>query len=141
MATVDGKLEMLRAVPLFASMHPKDLESVGRLADTLDLPAGKTLMRQGDNGGEMYVISTGQVAVARNGNHIANLGPGEAVGEMSLLSEGPRLATVTTTEPTTVFVIGHREFHTLLADSEELRRCILDNLAKRVRMLDESGTL
>ena len=60
---------------------------------------------------------------------------------MSLLSEGPRLATVTTLEPTTVFVLGHREFHTLLADSAELRQCIFDNLAKRIRMLDESGTL
>ncbi len=46
-----------------------------------------------------------------------------------------------TLEPTTVFVIGHREFHTLLDDSAELRTCILDNLANRVRTLDEKGTL
>jgi hypothetical protein len=38
-------------------------------------------------------------------------------------------------------VIGHREFHTLLADSADLRQCIFDNVAKRIRMLDESGTL
>ena len=141
MAPADAKLEMLKAVPLFASMRGKDLEAVERLADTVDMQAGRTLMKQGDHGNEMYVIASGSVRVERNGKEIATLGPGQAVGEMSLLSEGPRLATVTTLEPTTAFVIGHREFHTLLADSAELRQCILDNLARRVRMLDEQGTL
>ena len=138
---VDSKLELLKSVSLFASMGRKELESVERLADTLDIEAGRTLLKQGDHGNEMYVIATGSVRVERNGKEIATLGPGQAVGEMSLLSEGPRLATVTTLEPTTVFVLGHREFHTLLADSAELRQCIFDNLAKRIRMLDESGTL
>ena len=141
MAGADTKREMLQAVSLFASMRPKELDSVERLADTLDVDAGRILMKQGDHGNEMYVIASGSVRVERNGKEIATLGPGQAVGEMSLLSEGPRLATVTTLEPTTAFVLGHREFHTLLADSAELRQCILDNLARRIRMLDESGTL
>ena len=141
MARPDAKLEMLRAVPLFSSMRGKDLEAVERMADTVDLPAGKALMRQGDEGGEMFVIASGTVRVERNGKEIATLGPGQAVGEMSLLSEGPRLATVTTLEPVTAFVLGHREFHTLLADSPELRQCIFDNLATRIRMLDDRGTL
>jgi CRP/FNR family transcriptional regulator, cyclic AMP receptor protein len=141
MAPADAKLEMLKAVPLFASMRGKDLEAVERLADTVDMQAGKMLMKQGDHGNEMYVIASGSVRVERNGKEIATLGPGQAVGEMALLSEGPRLATVTTLEPTTAFVLGHREFHTLLADSAELRQCILDNLAKRIRMLDDKGTL
>jgi CRP/FNR family cyclic AMP-dependent transcriptional regulator len=138
MARVDTKLEMLRAVPLFASMRPKDLESLGRLADTIDLPAGKTLMRQGDHGGEMFVISSGSVAVEREGRRVATLGRGETVGEMALLSEAPRRATVTTLEATTVFAIQHREFHTLMNDSAELRNCIFENLAKRVLELDQS---
>ena len=141
MAPVDTKLEMLKGVPLFASMRPGDLAAVERMADTLDIPAGKTLMRQGDYGNEMYVIASGSVRVERDGREIVTLGPGHAVGEMALLSEGPRVATVTTLEPTTAFVIGHREFHTLMADSAELRQCIFDNLASRVRRLDESGTL
>jgi len=137
----DAKLEMLRAVPLFSSMRGRDLEAVGRLADTVDVAEGKALMRQGEQGNEMFVIASGSVRVERNGTEIATLGRGQAVGEMALLSEGPRLATVTTLEPTTVFVLGHREFHTLLDDSAELRQCILDNLATRIRMLDEKGTL
>ena len=141
MAQADAKLQMLKAVSLFASMRGKDLEAVERLADTLDMPAGKMLMKQGDHGSEMYVIASGSVRVERNGKEIATLGPGHPVGEMALLSEGARLATVTTLEPTTAFVIGHREFHTLLADSAELRQCIFDNLAKRIRELDDQGTL
>ena len=137
----DSKLELLRSVSLFASMGRKELESVERLADTIDLPAGKTLLRQGDHGNEMYVIASGSVRVERNGKEIATLGPGNAIGEMALLSEGPRSATVTTLEPTTVFALGHREFHTLMADSASLRQCIFDNLAKRIRTLDDGGTL
>jgi CRP-like cAMP-binding protein len=136
---VDTKLEMLRAVPLFAAMRQRDLEAVERLADTVDLPAGQVLMRQGQTGNELFVISSGSVSVERNGREVARLGPGDTVGEMSLLSEGPRLATVTTLEPTTAFVLGHREFHTLLDDSAELRQCILDSLAKRIRILDTDG--
>jgi CRP-like cAMP-binding protein len=138
---VDSKLELLKSVSLFSSMGRKELESVERLADTIDLPAGKTLLRQGDHGNEMYVIASGSVRVERNGQEIATLGPGNAVGEMALLSEGPRSATVTTLEPTTVFALGHREFHTLMADSAALRQCIFDNLAKRIRTLDQGGTL
>lgn len=141
MAAADAKMEMLKGVSLFSSMSRKDLESVERLADEVDIPAGRALIQQGEHGNEMYVIAKGSVRVERNGKEIATLGPGQAVGEMSLLSEGPRLATVTTLEPTTMFVLGHREFHTLLADSADLRQCIFDNLAKRLRMLDESGTL
>lgn len=141
MATADTKLEMLRSVPLFAKMSRKDLEAVGRLADTVDIPAGRALMRQGEPGDEMYVIATGSVRVERNGIEVNMLGPGQAVGEMSLLSEGPRIATVTTLEPTTAFVLGHREFHTLLADSADVRQCILESLADRIRMLEEKGAL
>jgi CRP/FNR family transcriptional regulator, cyclic AMP receptor protein len=141
MAPADLKLDMLKAVPLFASMRRKDLEALGRLADTLDMPAGKVLMRQGDNGNEMYVIASGSVRVERDGDEVVTLGPGNAVGEMALLSEGPRNATVTTLEPTTAFVLGHREFHTVLADSTELRQCIFDNLTGRIRMLDKDATI
>jgi CRP/FNR family cyclic AMP-dependent transcriptional regulator len=139
MAAADTKRAMLEGVPLFASMRARDLDSVERLADTVDLPAGHVLMRQGQTGNEMFVFASGSASVDRNGKEIGRLGPGDVAGEMSLLSEGPRFATVTIVEPATVFVLGHREFHTLLDDSGELRRCILDAVAKRIRTLDSDG--
>jgi CRP-like cAMP-binding protein len=134
-----SKLDRLRAVSLFAGMRARDLEAVERLADTVDLPAGHVLMRQGEVGNEMFVIEAGSVKVERDGRELGRRGPGGVLGEISLLSEGPRTATVTTLEPTTAFVIGHREFHTLMADSSELRDCILDSVASKIRALDAAA--
>jgi CRP-like cAMP-binding protein len=136
MGTGDVKLDLLRTVPLFADLGRKELEAVGRLADTVDVPADKVLMREGQSGAEMFVIASGSVIVERDGREVARLGQGKVVGEIALLSEGPRTATVTTAEPSTLFVLGHREFHTLLADSAEVRRCVFDELARRIRAVE-----
>ena len=135
----DAKRDLLKGVPLFAAMRPRDLDSVERLADTVEVPDGHVLMRQGQTGNELFVIASGTAVAERNGHEVGRLGPGDVVGEMSLLSEGPRLATVTMLEPGTLFVLGHREFHTLLDDSAELRQCILDAVARRIRILDDDG--
>ena len=137
MAATDSKLEMLRKVSLFHAMRPKELEAVAQLADTVDVPAGHVLMRQDASGGEMFVIASGRVRVERNGRELAELGPGQVVGEMALLSEAPRVATVTTTEPTTMFVLAHREFHSLMDQSPEVRQCVFDAVARRIQMLEE----
>lgn len=137
MAPTDPKLDMLRGVSLFGTMSGKELEAVGRLADTVDVPEGHVLMRQGASGGEMFVIASGGVRVERDGRDLGRLGPGDVVGEMALLSEGPRNATVTTTEPSTLFVLAHREFHSLMDQSADVRRCVLDAVAGRLRTLDE----
>ena len=135
----DPKLEMLRGVSLFATLGRAELETVARLADEMEVPAGKVLMRQGETGQQMFVIASGSVLVERDGRELARLGPGDVVGEMALLSEGPRTATATAAEPTTVFVVAHREFHSLLDVSAEVRRCVLDSLAKRIRALDAAS--
>lgn len=132
----DAKLDMLRTVPLFRDLGRKELETVGRLADTLDVPEGKVLMREGESGSEMFVVGTGSVSVVRDGREVARLGPGHVVGEIALLSEGPRTATVVAAEPSTLFVLAHREFHTLMEDSSEVRRCVMDELARRLRGLE-----
>ena len=136
MAATDTKREMLRAVSLFGTLSKRELAAVEQLADTVDLPAGHVLMRQGASGGEMFVIASGGVVVDRNGREVATLGPGSVVGEMALLSEGPRTATVTTTEPSTLFVLAHREFHSLMDVSAEVRNCVLNAVAHRIRELE-----
>jgi CRP-like cAMP-binding protein len=130
---------MLRNVSLFATMSPKELAAVGQLADTVDVPAGHVLMRQGSSGGEAFVIAAGNVLVEHDGVEVAKLGPGDVVGEMALLSEGTRNSTVTTTEPSTLLVLAHREFHSLMDQSADVRRCVFDAVAKRLAMLEEMG--
>ena len=67
---------------------------------------------------------------------IAERGPGEVLGEIALLSEGPRTATVTTKEPCRLFVLGHREFHALMDRYPAIRLQVLDGLAGRIRGLE-----
>jgi CRP-like cAMP-binding protein len=136
MAAIDTKREMLRAVSLFGTLSDRELAAVEQLADTVDVPAGHVLMRQGASGGEMFVIVSGGVVVDRDGRELASLGPGSAVGEMALISEGPRTATVTATEPSTLFVFAHREFHSLMDASAEVRDCVLNAVAHRIRELE-----
>jgi len=137
MAATDSKLEMLRKVPLFATMKDKELAAVEQLADTVDVPAGHVLMRQGSSGGEMFVIASGALSVERDGREVARVGPGEVVGEMALLSEAPRNATVTATEPSTLFVLAHREFHSLLDQSADVRKCVFDAVAQRIQAIED----
>jgi CRP-like cAMP-binding protein len=139
MATADSKLQMLRSVPLFKNLRQRDIDEVERLADVVDVPAGQVLMREGQTGNEMFVLVSGAATIHRAGRQLMQVGPGAVLGEMALISEGPRNATVTVTEPSSLVVIGHREFHTLLNDSPELLRSIFDSLGDRIRNLDDAA--
>ena len=136
MAPKDPKLALLGSIPLFARLGARELQRLGELFDQVDVPAGKVLMRQGQTGGEMFVVAGGRLAVERDGVYIADRGPGDVIGEIALLSEGPRTATVTATEPCQLFVLGHREFHSLMNEQPALRLQILDGLAQRIRALE-----
>lgn len=136
MAPTDPKLDLLHSIPLFARLGQRELERLGQLTDEIDVPAGKVLMRQGEHGAEMFVVASGRIAVERDGRRIAERGAGEVVGEIALLSEGPRTATVTTTEPSRLFVVGHREFHALMDEQPSIRLHVLDELARRLRALE-----
>lgn len=136
MAGKDAKLELLKSIPLFAHLGNAEMLRLGQLTDEIDLPAGRVLMRQGERGSEMFVLASGRVNVERDGRMIAERGPGEVFGEMALLSEGPRVATVTTTEPSRLFVVGHREFHALIDELPTFRLQVLEGLAGRIRELE-----
>ena len=89
--------------------------------DEVDVPAGYVLMRQGDVGREMFVIASGRVVVEQDGKQVNELGPGGVLGEMALISEAPRSATVRVVEPARLFVAGHREFHSLMDSNPTIR--------------------
>jgi CRP/FNR family cyclic AMP-dependent transcriptional regulator len=137
MATqTDQKLELLKRVPLLSGLGKRDIEEVGRLADEIDLPAGHVLTREGASGHEFFVIIDGTVRVDRGGVSIGSLGPGDFLGEIALVDDGPRTATATTESPAKLLVVGHREFHSLMAQFPTIQTCVLQALAKRVRSLD-----
>src|SRR5262245_57248266 len=124
----DPKVDLIASVSMFDGLKQRELEQVAQLMDEVDFPAGKVVMRQGETGNARFVLSSGRVSIERNGRVVNERGPGSAIGEMSLLSEGPRTATVTTLEPVRALVAGHREFHSLMEDSKTLRLHILEGL-------------
>ena len=132
----DQKLELLKATPLLAELNRHELEEVGRLADEVDVPAGRVLMREGDSGQEFFVIIDGQVRIERGGKVLRTLGPGDFFGEVALLSEGPRTATATVETPAQLLVLAHREFHSLMSQFPSIQTSVLNCLATRLRRLE-----
>ncbi len=132
----DQKLELLKRTPLLAELGRRELEEVGRLADEVDVPAGRVLMREGETGQEFFVLVDGSVSINRDGRHVRTLEPGDFFGEVALLSEGPRTATATAETPSKLLVLAHREFHSLMAQFPSIQTSILSCLATRLRRLE-----
>lgn len=132
----DAKLDLLHSIPLFSRLNRSDLELLGKLTDEMEVPAGRVLMREGESGSEMFIIASGHVRVDHDGETLAELGPGDWLGEMAILSEGTRTATATTNEPTRAFVVAHREFHSLMDKMPSVRAAVLDCVAERLRRLE-----
>ena len=139
MSRKDAKLESLARVPLFAGLGKRELQRVGQLTDVMDLPAGRVLMRQGEWGSEMMVILDGRAKAERDGAVVGEIGPGGVAGEMALLAEGPRNATVTLLTDASLLVVGHREFHALMDEMPSVRAQVFEGLARRLLALESAS--
>ena len=135
----DEKLALLQRIPLFNGLDKHRLERLGTLAEEVDVPAGKVLIRQGDSGGDLMILASGQVAVDRDGVRINTLGAGDFFGEIALIDGGTRTATITTESPSRLVVLGHREFHAMMDELPSVAAQILATLAHRIRRLDDGA--
>ena len=133
---MDQKVELLGRLPLFAHMGRRDLEALAARCEEVDVPAGKVLAEQGHNGTEFFVLADGAVSVERDGVHVRDLGPGESFGELALLANIARTATVTTTQPSRLIVLGAREFATLRMDHPEIENRLLRTIVDRLAALE-----
>ena len=134
---MDQKLELLSKVPLLDGLDRRGLEEVGRLADEVDLPAGRVAARQGSSGDEFFVIIDGTVRIERDGELLRELGPGDFFGELALLGKVGRTATATCVTACRLLVVGHREFHELLTRFPTIQGAVLESVAKRIARLEE----
>jgi len=128
-------LTTLHHVPLFASCTRKELQSIVASGDEVSLAAGKALIEQGQLGREAFIVLKGIVSVRKNGRRIARLGAGSIVGELALLDNGPRTASVVCDTDVDVFVLDQRHFQKVLDEIPTLTRKLLTQLAGRVREL------
>jgi CRP-like cAMP-binding protein len=128
----DAKVDLLKAVPLFAGCSKAELQRVASLADELDLGEGATLIREGERGREFLVIASGTVKVTRKGKTIRDLGAGDYVGEIALVADVPRTATVTATSPVRLLVITDRAFRSVLEQMPSIATKVLQSLGQRL---------
>jgi len=124
--------ERLAEIPLFTGLSKKELAAVSGLATRLDLVAGKELTKQGETGNEFVIILDGEVDVVIDGNVVATRGPGDYFGEIALLSERPRTATVVAKTPVSIEVIGRREFRALVDDQPAIEAQLRAVMAERL---------
>ena len=116
----NAKVELIKRVPLFAELGRKELDEVASIADEIDLPGGRDLTVEGQSGREFMVIIEGEASVTRGDNEINRLGAGDFFGEIALLEDRPRTATVRAETPIRALVITDRSFRTLLEHSPEI---------------------
>ena len=110
----DAKIELLKKVPLFAGCSKNELRQLAKIADELDLREGTVLTREGRPGREFFVLIDGTAEVTKKGKKIADLGPGDWLGEIALITDSPRTATVTATSPVDVLVVTDRRFRSVV---------------------------
>lgn len=128
----DGKVELIRKVPLFSKLKKKELEGVAHIADELDLPEGKTMAIEGDRGREFFVLLEGEAEVTKGEQRINTMREGDFFGEIALVTHMPRTASVTATTPVRVLVITERDFAALIKRSPDIARGVAEALAERI---------
>ena len=131
--------DRLDKIPLFEHLSAKQLAAVDALVTTVDVSAGRELIRQGEPGREFILVVDGEAEVSRDGKVLATRGPGTFFGETALLLDQPRNATVVAKTAMTIEVIDRKDFKRLLDEHPDLHAPLLDATAQRLAQLDESG--
>lgn len=133
------KLKALQSVPLFSGLSKKELKSVASLTTEMVADEGTTLVTQGELGREAMILMDGAVVVRRNGRKVAELGPGDVIGEMAIIERVPRNATAVATQPSTLLLMDAREFASLMNMQPKLAVKVLKTVARRYAELDRKS--
>ena len=133
--------DFLSRAPLFARLESRQLHRLAELCVPRSYEAGEEIVVEGSTGLGLFVITGGRVEVSRGSGDdkvvFAELGNGDLLGEMSLVDDQPRSATVRTLEPTTCLLITRGSFQSLIDREPEIAWCIVPVLAGRLRALQE----
>jgi CRP/FNR family transcriptional regulator, cyclic AMP receptor protein len=128
----NAKIELLKRVPLFERCSRSELAEIAMLADEVDLPSARDLTKEGASGWEFIILVEGQADVVRGVRVVNELGPGDFVGEIALVSGKPRTATVRTRGPSRVLVVGASAFRTLMRDVPSIKDKVLAAVTARI---------
>jgi CRP/FNR family transcriptional regulator, cyclic AMP receptor protein len=140
MAPRDPKVDMILRVPLFSGFSQREAAALARQLEDVDVREGKVLTREGTLGSEFFILVEGRVAVDRDGRRIAEMGPGDFLGEVALVLGGTRTATTTALVPSRVLVLTRRAFRGMLEQHARVESKVLRALAERVQKVDPDAT-
>ena len=133
--------ELLDKVPLFKDLEAQDLGRLAEASRVETFSAGEAIVEVGEPGRSLYLVTEGYVQVlypVRSAEfELARLGPGEFFGEMALLNEKPRSATVRAVDEVSAIVVDKTEFRALVLDRPQVALALLEVLSVRIRQADE----
>ncbi|MBA3904252.1 MAG: hypothetical protein C0522_11365 [Rhodocyclaceae bacterium] len=134
-------VDALRSMPIFESLSVERLVPLARVAVFRKVPRGSTILRAGDRTDFVYLILSGNLKVLVSDEEgreviLSNLNPGEFFGEMGVLDDNPRSATVVAVTPCELIVIAKSDFKRCLAENFDVSLFIMRNLVKRLRSAD-----
>jgi CRP-like cAMP-binding protein len=131
-------VEMLRHVPLFADLSEKELKQIARLFKTRPFEQGENVVKEGSGGAAFFVIESGEATVLIRGKKISTLGPGAYFGEIALIDEGTRMATITAATELVCWGLTYWDFRPVVQANGVIGWKLLQGLAKMYRGSRES---
>ncbi len=132
-------VDVIERVPLFANMSPRDTEGIAALFKERRFAPGETVTKEGTGGAAFFVIESGQATVSAGGQQRATLAAGDYFGEIALIDEGARSATVTADTELVCYGLTYWEFRPLVQQNATIAWNLLQTLARRLRTAQEDG--
>lgn len=134
----DHKVQLLSKVPLFSECNSKELAKIASLADEIEVTKGTVLTKEGLPGRECFVVADGKAKCTLRGKRLATYGAGDVFGEMSLLDNEPRAATITAESDMVLFVVDARSFWGLCEQAPSVTRKIMKAIGQRLRRIQNA---
>ena len=126
-------VDAVRRVPLFADLSKREAQQIARLFKERRFAQGETVVREGSDGAAFFVIESGEASVSVGGKERAALKPGDYFGEIALIDEGARLATITASSELVCFGLTYWDFRPLVQENGTIGWKLLQSLAKKLR--------
>jgi hypothetical protein len=140
---LDAEVGVLREAPLFTMLNAPVLEDLARALALVEVPAGATIVREGEPGDQYFVVAAGQLDVSMSGAHVGTITAGDGFGELALLHDGVRMATVTATSEVTLYALERASFLEAVTGSRQAQRAARELMAERLPtppLAGEEGT-
>jgi CRP/FNR family cyclic AMP-dependent transcriptional regulator len=133
-------IEALQRVPLFADLERHELEQVARLFKQRSFDMGATVVMEGSGGAAFFLIDSGEAAVSVGGVSRQNLGPGDYFGEIALIDEGTRSATITALSELACYGLTFWDFRPLVQENGAIGWKLLQSMARKLRSAEQGGS-